>query len=555
MNDMIIRAAQDPSCILAVTPDRGGSWWATLRPDTPRNFKKTGDVSWTWTGFSAASNVIGSDDFEFEVIYRLNALQSTNYIFYHSNTQGSVNVGFTGSSVYLTMGRVQNPETGTRKNAGALQSDFAELSAIGEWVSVVIRRVSGVLSLILNGRTTNTTTVDQTDVWYSDFDPISNFDGNMRSAKLVNLTTGETVWSASRDDLFETNNPWPSATLRNFAEEPAEWIDAITAANQIGSDDWSFQITMNVLSQIEQTSGEIFNNDSGSPLKIYGDLIASGSAAFYLRNYVELETWTGTHRLQLDVVSGNATLYVDGTLVATKPTGLSTLNFTRASKTSADIEIESVEFLSLTTGRTVWSYPSEAERVRLITKTNVRTDRGAFEAADETATARVDTALDLRGKVSSYTVVVDFEAIAPDGTQSKLELAGQGASVTGLPSICALAQSGSTGNIQLSQEINGSRQIVYKAPNKQLGRHVAVGVVDVGNSSTRLAVYYDGGLLAEDTFDGLPAGTCDPRAVNWAIFDNRNGGNTMRYGKIYSALLFDRALTAAEIAALCPTSN
>nr|DAM90964.1 MAG TPA: hypothetical protein [Caudoviricetes sp.] len=210
MRDKILDSMRRSDCILGVVPDHGGMWLSPLRMDTPRNFKKTGDVSWTWTGFSAASNVIGSDDFEFEVIYRLNALQNPNYIFYHSDTQGSVNVGFTGSLMYLTIGRVQNPETGTKKNAGALQSDFAEFSAIGEWVSVVIRRVSGVLSLILNGRTTNTTTVDQTDVWYSDFDPISNFDGNMRSAKLLNLTTGETVWSASRAELYETQNPWPS---------------------------------------------------------------------------------------------------------------------------------------------------------------------------------------------------------------------------------------------------------------------------------------------------------------------------------------------------------
>ena len=103
-------------------------------------------------------------------------------------------------------------------------------------------------------------------------------------------------------------SPLRPDTPRNFAEKPEEWTDAMTAANQIGSDDWSFQIKMNVLSQIQQTSGEIFNNDSGSPLKIYGDLIASGSAAFYLRNYVELETWTGKHELQLDVVSGNAAM-------------------------------------------------------------------------------------------------------------------------------------------------------------------------------------------------------------------------------------------------------
>ena len=191
--------------------------------------------------------------------------------------------------------------------------------------------------------------------------------------------------------------------------------------------------------------------------------------------------------------------------------------------------------------------------MRLITKTNVRTDRGAFEAADETQPARVDTALDLRGKVSSYTAVVDFEAIALDGTQHKIELAGQGASVaSGFPSICALSKSSAIGNIQLSQEINGIRQVVNKAPANQLGRHIVAGVVDVGNSSTRLAVYYDGDLLVEDTFNGIPAGTCDPGATNYALFDNRNGTYTMHYGKIYSALLFDRALSAAEIAALTP---
>ena len=66
-------------------------------------------------------------------------------------------------------------------------------------------------------------------------------------------------------------SPLRPDTPRNFAEKPEEWNDAMTAANQIGSDDWSFQIKMNVLSQIQQASGEIFNNDSGSPLKIYGD--------------------------------------------------------------------------------------------------------------------------------------------------------------------------------------------------------------------------------------------------------------------------------------------
>ena len=32
MNDTLFKFAQDSACILAVTPDRGGSWWSTLRP-------------------------------------------------------------------------------------------------------------------------------------------------------------------------------------------------------------------------------------------------------------------------------------------------------------------------------------------------------------------------------------------------------------------------------------------------------------------------------------------------------------------------------------------
>lgn len=32
MTDMILKYAQSPDCILAVTPDRGGAWWSPLRP-------------------------------------------------------------------------------------------------------------------------------------------------------------------------------------------------------------------------------------------------------------------------------------------------------------------------------------------------------------------------------------------------------------------------------------------------------------------------------------------------------------------------------------------
>ena len=67
-----------------------------------------------------------------------------------------------------------------------------------------------------------------------------------------------------------------------------------------------------------------------------------------------------------------------------------------------------IQITDLTDNQVIWSYPSEAERVRLITKTNIRTDRGYFEQANTTVNSYVNTALDLRGRVSSYTVFVDF---------------------------------------------------------------------------------------------------------------------------------------------------
>ena len=536
---------------------------------------------------------------------------------------------------------------------------------------------------------------------------------------------GGSWWAALRTD-----------TPRNFAENPMTWTDAMTAANQIGSDDWSFQIKMNVLSQIQQTSGEIFNNDSGSPLKIYGDLIASGSAAFYLRNYVELETWTGKHELQLDVVSGNATLYVDGTLVATKPTGLSTLNFTRASKTSADIEIESVEFLNLTTGetvwqasrddlfetnnpwpsatlrnfddvtaawydavavgyaaigdhdcefeisyknnvdypgtifysnsqagsinlhqiknnhnsyssfrafngeypdvvialdngiqtagshtvkfkrqngtaeawvdgqlvesvtsdlgnkplyaenvpashfdgnifyirltdlttgRTVWSYPSEAERVRLLTKTNVRTDRGVFEAADENTMAGVAAQLDLRGNATSKTFIARAFCPAHDPASEKLYIHpffGQGQISSGATAFtfqfslwedCRSGKSSqlfpaiSTGTDMPGANITGVDGYLNQW-------HTYAMVVDYTGGNCYIRVFVDGTMLRERIVSGTPTWNTPAAATaQETTVGVRRDPNASYYAgsltRVSSALVFDRALTTAEIAA------
>ena len=56
------------------------------------------------------------------------------------------------------------------------------------------------------------------------------------------------------------------------------------------------------------------------------------------------------------------------------------------------------------------------ERTRLLTKTNVRTDRGVFEAADPGQGWSVATALDLGGRQTPLTAVVFFTPGEEDGS-------------------------------------------------------------------------------------------------------------------------------------------
>lgn len=536
MKDKILESMKKKDCILGIVPDNGGMWLSPLRPDTPRNFAYN---PMTFTDSHTAQSEVATGNFTLSVNFSQTG-----------NQTGSINIGCL---------RVNYNESGKYTiilyiTYHGMSSQYAPFGSDGfeNLAKVQVSKTSSK-NISISLYDSNGELIDSTNGLLLDSEEIStgsaatNFPGNITEAFIRDDATSETVWQASRDELYETN-PWPSATARNFAEEPMTWTDAMTAANQIGSDDWSFQIKMNVLSQIQHDSGEIFNNESGSPLKLYGDLIASGSAAFYLRNYVELETWTGKHELQLDVVSGNATLYVDGTLVATKPTGLSTLNFTRASKTSADIEIEFVEFRNLTTGKTVWSHPSEAERVRLLTKNNVRTDRGVFEAADASKRWSVTTQLRAASLLPECTIIV--EADNPGGDITTMISCAQRLNPT--QGFFVIRRSDSTSVMFGYSGKNSSGVTSY--PTRfitcQGGKHVFAFVLDY--SALQLRIYIDGaevdnramdtGLVAPPELDGTE------KPVILGATSTSDGLNLT--SKISHCLIFDRALTASEIAAL-----
>ena len=396
----------------------------------------------------------------------------------------------------------------------------------------------------------------------------------LHAVSLTDDSTGTAVWQAAYSDLNDTSNPWPSPVPRNFAEEPEAWRDEETTAPSIGEDDCEFFIRYRLDGYPEGSAiSQIFyhNSQNGSiNIAFAGDGTGGNYSVIRLTDVgafmipLDRIRQLGEHTIRIQRVGLFVTVEFDGEVVATSSAGTKKIAVysTTAPVSDFDGVIFETYWKSLTTGRTVWSYPSDAERVRLITKTNVRTDRGAFEAADETQPARIDTALDLRGKVSSYTLFVEFDAAALENESDnycKQELAGQGASKGSIPSPLAVNYNKQLNvdtleyRLEVSVDIAGARHLSEAIlPGHLAGRNSVVAVVELMDDKTRLSIYHCGVLLKSEIVDGIPKMDGYACPDSFALMDNRNGLWSNYYGKIHSCLLFDRALSAAEIAALTP---
>ena len=395
----------------------------------------------------------------------------------------------------------------------------------------------------------------------------------LHAVSLTDDSTGTAVWQAAYSDLNDTSNPWPSPVPRNFAEEPMTWRDEKTTAPSIGEDDCEFFIRYRLDGYPEGSAiSQIFyhNSQNGSVnIAFAGDGTGGNYSVIRLTDTdgvvipLDRVRQLGEHTIRVRRVGLTVTVEFDGEVAATS-TGMEKVAVysTTAPVSDFDGVIFETYWKSLTTGRTVWRYPSDAERVRLITKTNVRTDRGAFEAADETRPARVDTALDLRGKISDYTLFVEFDAAALENESvnyCKQELAGQGASKGSIPSPLAVNYNKQLNvdtfeyRLEVSVDIAGARHLSEAIlPGHLVGRNSVVAVVELMDDKTRLSIYHCGVLLKSEIVDGIPKMDGYACPDSFALMDNRNGLWSNYYGKIHSCLLFDRALSAAEIAALTP---
>ena len=565
MRDPITDAAQDPSCLLCLTPDRGGSWWSRLRPAMPRDFSE----GYRWDALQAAmySSLPWTNDYHFTFDFTVaDDFENGSYwIMYQSNGRISFALDKDARGCRFVFGSYSF-------NGGVfVYAPFASSLAGRHEVTLAVE--GATLRVTVDG-----TVYEQSGerVESSAYNRVVTTSApvTLHAVSLTDDSTGTAVWQAAYSDLNDTSNPWPSPVPRNFAEEPEAWRDEETTAPSIGEDDCEFFIRYRLDGYPEGSAiSQIFyhNSQNGSiNIAFAGDGTGGNYSVIRLTDVgafmipLDRIRQLGEHTIRIQRVGLFVTVEFDGEVVATSSAGTKKIAVysTTAPVSDFDGVIFETYWKSLTTGRTVWSYPSEAERVRLITKTNVRTDRGAFEAADEIQPARVDTALDLRGKVSSYTLFVEFDAAALENESvnyCKQELAGQGASKGSIPSPLAVNYNKQLNvdtleyRLEVSVDIAGARHLSEAIlPGHLAGRNSVVAVVELMDDKTRLSIYHCGVLLKSEIVNGIPKMDGYTCPDSFALMDNRNGLWSNYYGKIHSCLLFDRALSTAEIAALTP---
>lgn len=406
---------------------------------------------------------------------------------------------------------------------------------------------------------------------------VTNYSGNILSASIRNDTTGETVWQAAYSDLYDTSNPWPSPVPENFAEKAKAFYDCQAVVQEAldPTHDYKFLFDFEIIKESGEAS-VFYAGAANFPFGVYcysdntiivfTNLLRGKNDATSAKHtgstvYSGDTRLQGRHTIELSIEGDTRRFFLDGSEIVQKYETVRTGTAAVGLPNCNSGYVYKIQITDLTDNQVVWSYPSEAERVRLITKTNVRTDRGTFEVANPAVNSFVSSALDLRNRISSYTVRVEFEPsiFSNQAVEQHQDLAGQGSGLigAGYPPICALSYyKASDGSLHLrfAQQAAQARQVADVTLDASLsGRHVLIGMLELIANDSYLHLYLDGTELVNAHVVGRPDGSTysDAKAFSIAGVENSFGWiNQTGTGKVYSVLLFDRTFSAAKIAAM-----
>lgn len=407
--------------------------------------------------------------------------------------------------------------------------------------------------------------------------------------ELVDDTVGTELWHATHADLYVKHPalPWPSSVPENFAEKAKAFYDCQAVVREVldPTHDYSFLIEAEIVRENPECSMFYAGGDkfpfgvyvySDHTIRVFSNLlrVASDTSSKYATvvAYSEGTRLQGRHTIESRVEGTTMHVFLDGNEITHSYT------FARTGTAAVGLPncnsgyVYKIQITDLTDNQVVWSYPSEAERVRLITKTNVRTDRGAFEAADASKVSGIITTLDLRGTPVEHTLIVSgyFPLPSNNGFLHYFPLLTQGAALdgTGDRVIVGLLVRVDYRNQQTTRDI----QVVWADSSYTLHsvsatvdseffdkRHLiaATLLVDRKTSKWTTGLYVDGVQLASNTgsltrFVFGSAGSTTLGVDNVQIQGRIYTGFLSESNKIDYALVMGRVLSADEIKALTP---
>lgn len=355
------------------------------------------------------------------------------------------------------------------------------------------------------------------------------------------------------DNRFEI---WPGSP-RNFATEPAMWDDfrRWCAENLAATDDFEFTLKFdsNVIpsGQILYSSGSFIGVYAyGDGRVLFFDSIGYGWSGGTLTT---VATAGACHTVLLASVSGVGRLYWDGAQVGQKNRNASIFDLSIPPRSNFDGTCK-IKFVNLSTGQTLWSYPSESERLRLITNTNVLNTGTHWEAANTSIVARqIKTLLDLRNNTTDKTFVcsatIPAQVYPAAGSTGNFYFVRQGDFFTQGSRVFGFgAAYNSSGVLQMRFRTGDVGAFIDLDISDRIGVKSTYAAV-ISFQLKTLSLYVDGVLRLSYI---IPAGSWGPGSTsadeNVVVFAS-NGG----YGGIFTmgeTLIFDRAFSAEEIAYL-----
>jgi hypothetical protein len=414
MNNLLKELAADPSCILALFPDNGGEWCSPIHTPQPRDFTK----EYHWDKLHAAlQSLPWENDYHFEFKFTVHDFDTgSHWIMYQSAGRIVFSIGKDGRGCRFVFGSYSFTDS------APIYTSFVP-SLTGEHV-VTVAVVGSTFKVTVDGtpyeKSGERVASSEYDRAIMTVAPVS-----IHSVTLTDDTASSALWSAGYSELYDTNIPTPSSIPRNFATEPATWYDLGLASSTIGMDDWEIggELYANSLtagkSIIYRSSNPRFGLyvTSSSQIIFVNYSATGGSERIYYYDNPPTGEWLS---FKMQRAGGWLRWLINDIEVnSVEKTGLYVeMNNASPFFVNEDCNLRNCYFKNLTTGRTVWSYPSDAERVRLITKTNVRTDRGVFEAVDVSKLYYVDTQLDLRGYDGDITIIAHINIAAESAPSS-----------------------------------------------------------------------------------------------------------------------------------------